>query len=275
MNQQNILQNIIIYSDGASRGNPGRGGFGAVTIYPNSKNQLRIDEFGGREEHTTNNRMELLGVITALESFKDYYSKDIVPKTILIYTDSAYVIQGIRDWVKGWKKNNWITKTKEPVKNVDLWQRLSDIVDSQIQFGFFIDWIQVPGHAGVAGNERCDEIATGFADSFKNKDDGHANAFLLLYKGFALDYPHPEILKYISKEYIMHLKQKKDATSSSKKESNKSTTAYSYISLIEGKISIYTNWKDCEIAVKGKSGVKFKKSLSKEDEVKIIAEFLK
>lgn len=262
---------IVIYSDGASRGNPGRGGFGAIALYENATGELRVDEYGGREELTTNNRMELLGVITALESFDGYYASGDMPGQIDIYTDSAYVIQGMQSWIHGWKKNNWITKTKEPVKNVDLWQRLDVIVGKCQQWGMRINWIQVPGHAGVPGNERCDVIATEYADTYIGSGSG--DSVPELYKGSASEYGHPEVLVPISELQIKVMKDKKDAASQTGKKSG--APAYSYISLINGKIATYTSWKECEAAVKGVPGVKFKKTISKEDEGRIIADFLK
>ena len=262
---------IVIYSDGASRGNPGRGGFGAVTLYHNATGELRVDEFGGCEELTTNNRMELLGVITALESFDGYYAQGDMSQQVDIYTDSAYVIQGMQSWIHGWKKNNWITKTKEPVKNVDLWQRLDVVVGKCQRSGMHIHWIQVPGHAGVPGNERCDVIATEYADSCTGS--GSDAQVPVLYRGYASEYEHPDVLTPISEHQIKQMKDKKNAASQSGKKST--APAYSYVSLINGKITTYTSWKDCEAAVKGVPGVKFKKSISKEDEGRIIADFLK
>lgn len=262
---------IVIYSDGSSRGNPGPGGFGAVMIYPDASGVLKIDEYGGNESVTTNNRMELLGVITALESLIGYYGKDDSKHTVSIYTDSGYVINGIESWIQGWKRNNWITKTKEPVKNVDLWQRLSDAVDELKTSGFKISWIQVPGHAGVPGNERCDVIATAYADAV-NDVAAEPN----LYKGFTETYEDKEVLKIISKDEIAHLKKQKDEGAGTKKSSskNKNTPAYSYVSYVNGQIATDATWAACEARVKGQSKAKFKKSISQGDEQKIISEFL-
>jgi len=160
---------ITIYTDGSSRGNPGPGGWGAVIIYDNDSRkdaeQTRKDaegqlvvEIGGREEHTTNNRMELTAAIRALE----FVSK-LVPSpeslATVIYTDSEYVMKGMTEWISGWVKRGWKTAAKKPVLNQDLWQELLKVSE-----GKQISWKYVAGHSGHDFNERCDEIATSFAD---------------------------------------------------------------------------------------------------------------
>ena len=142
----------IIFCDGASKGNPGPGGWGAVVIQNNFGTRgARVTELGGREEHTTNNRMELTAAIKALALVSQ--SADI-----LVKTDSKYLRDGITSWITNWQKNNWRTKAKKPVLNKDLWQELLKVsADKKI------DWEYVEGHAGVTGNERGDEIASAFA----------------------------------------------------------------------------------------------------------------
>ena len=146
-----MKKDIIIFSDGSSRGNPGPGGWGAVVV-ANDK----VVELGGREVHTTNNRMELMGAISALSSLGSEVSKS---GGIIVNTDSSYVINGITKWVYGWQKNGWRSSTKSDVVNRDLWEKLLEASS-----GKKIDWNYVGGHIGVACNERCDEIATTFAD---------------------------------------------------------------------------------------------------------------
>lgn len=140
---------ITIYTDGSSRGNPGPGGWGAIVM-----DEVRVVELGGREDHTTNNRMELMGAIKALE-----YAGTLEPGPIELHTDSEYVMKGITEWIAGWQKRGWRTAAKKPVLNQDLWQELILAVD-----GKEIDWKYVAGHSGHDHNERCDEIATSFAD---------------------------------------------------------------------------------------------------------------
>ena len=133
---------VEIYTDGACKGNPGPGGWGALLRYKGQEKEL----WGG-ELDTTNNRMELLAVIQALNSLKR-------PCAIHLYTDSQYVQKGISEWIHGWKARGWKTAAKEPVKNADLW-RLLDAATGQHQ----IDWRWVKGHAGDPGNEHADALA--------------------------------------------------------------------------------------------------------------------
>ncbi|MDP4840313.1 MAG: ribonuclease HI [Alphaproteobacteria bacterium] len=137
------MDEIHIYTDGACSGNPGPGGWGAVI----QENHETRELFGG-EDHTTNNRMEMLATIKALESVLN--SKKIVH----LHTDSTYVKDGITSWVKNWQKNNWKTASNKPVKNQDLWQKLIAICDKKE-----VSWHWVKGHAGHPENERADFLA--------------------------------------------------------------------------------------------------------------------
>lgn len=136
------MKKLTIYTDGACSGNPGPGGWGAVLIYGDYEKDL----FGG-EGDTTNNRMEMMAAIEALESLKE-------PCKIDFYTDSTYVKEGITNWIHGWKKRGWKGANKKPVKNVDLWKRLDEATERHD-----IDWHWVKGHAGDEMNERADELA--------------------------------------------------------------------------------------------------------------------
>jgi ribonuclease HI len=133
---------VHIYTDGACKGNPGPGGWGALLAWNGTEREL----FGG-EAQTTNNRMELTAVIEALAALSR-------PCRVLLHTDSQYVQKGITEWIRGWKARGWRTAAKEPVKNVDLWKKLDEVVRTHD-----IDWIWVKGHAGHAGNERADALA--------------------------------------------------------------------------------------------------------------------
>ena len=152
-NQKKITTEI--FTDGACRGNPGPGGWGAILKYQNQEKELH-----GADPETTNNRMELMAAIQALEALKK--SCDIT-----LTTDSKYVIQGITDWLKNWKKNGWKTAAKKPVKNADLWQRLDQAVQPHQ-----IDWQWVKGHSGDPGNERADELANIAIDNMQNNTAG-------------------------------------------------------------------------------------------------------
>ena len=136
------MKQMEIYTDGACSGNPGPGGWGALLRYGDHEKEL-----SGGEAETTNNRMEMQAVISALESLKE-------PCTINLYTDSKYVIQGMTEWLEGWKRKGWKTASKKPVKNVDLWQTLEALTSQH-----HITWHWVKGHAGHAENERVDALA--------------------------------------------------------------------------------------------------------------------
>ena len=146
-----MKSDVIIYTDGACKGNPGVGGWGAWFHYNGHEKSI----FGG-EENTTNNRMELTAAIKALESLNRQ-------GTAILYTDSKYVKDGITTWIIGWKARNWKTAAKKPVKNVDLWQALDDAVSKHD-----VEWRWVKGHAGHPGNERADELARRGVDEVKN-----------------------------------------------------------------------------------------------------------
>jgi ribonuclease HI len=144
--RRNILSNndgyIEIYADGACKGNPGPGGWGAWLAYNGHEREI----FGG-ELQTTNNRMELMAVIRALEALKR-------PSKVRVYTDSVYVQKGISEWIHSWKLRNWRTSDKKPVKNAELWRELDELAGRHK-----IEWIWVKGHAGDIGNERADALA--------------------------------------------------------------------------------------------------------------------
>ncbi len=135
---------ITIYTDGACKGNPGPGGWGALLQSGETVKEL----FGGEKE-TTNNRMEMMAVIEALKALKR-------PCKVTLHLDSKYVLQGITEWLPGWKAKGWKTAAKQPVKNVDLWQALDALVHTG---GHEIEWRWVKGHAGDPGNERADALA--------------------------------------------------------------------------------------------------------------------
>jgi len=163
-------QRIVVFTDGAAKGNPGPGGWGAIIVTPAGD----VTELGGRAAGTTtNNKMELTGAIAALSALRG------VPGALDIYTDSTYVIQGIRAWIFGWRKRGWKTAAGADVLNRDLWEQLDDLVRARGKAG--IAWHYVRGHAGIPGNERVDEIADGLAQ-------GQA---IDLYKGPLLTYSLP------------------------------------------------------------------------------------
>ena len=142
------MDKVVIYTDGACSGNPGPGGWGAILIYGAHRRELK-----GGEHQTTNNRMELMAAIEALEALKR-------PCKVDLHTDSDYLRQGITSWIHNWKKNGWKTAARKPVKNADLWQALEEAAARHD-----VSWHWVKGHAGHPENERADELArTGLSE---------------------------------------------------------------------------------------------------------------
>ena len=136
------MKTVIIYTDGACRGNPGPGGWGVLIKYGESNKQLH-----GGDVSTTNNKMELTAAIMALKEIKE-------PCKIILYTDSKYVLQGIEEWIHNWKKRGWRGANKKPVKNIELWKELDELRDEHN-----IKWNWVKGHSGDPGNETADMLA--------------------------------------------------------------------------------------------------------------------
>lgn len=153
--------NVVLYSDGSARGNPnGPGGYGSILHFRDSKGQLHTREFSAGYKLTTNNRMELMGVIVALEALTK-------PCHVQVVSDSKYVTDAFNaGWMTTWLANNWKTAAKKPVKNVDLWKRLLDAMKPHE-----VEFVWVKGHAGHPENERCDRLATMAADGNELLDD--------------------------------------------------------------------------------------------------------
>lgn len=238
---------IIIFSDGASKGNPGPGGWGAVVVTGE-----KVTELGGHEKHTTNNRMELTGAIKAFENIAEKADTDI-SGTVTVYTDSRYVINGITKWISDWKRRDWKTLQKQDVVNRDLWEELDSLVSARNNA---VKWNYVGGHIGIAGNERVDEIASEFAVGSVPK----------LFSG--------KISTYVSTQGIDIKNISSNGIASTAKTDSKNRSrakAYSYVSMVKGVIKIHSTWAECEKRVKGVSATKFKKSLSASDEKAIIA----
>jgi ribonuclease HI len=227
----------IVFTDGACSGNPGPGGWGAVVITA----EEHIHELGGGEPATTNNRMEMSGVKFALEYLANR------PGPVKIYTDSTYVIRGITQWVWGWKRNNWKTAEGKDVSNKDLWQDLFTLVQARGKTN--ISWNYVRGHQGTAGNERCDEIAVAFSRGGSAK----------LYRGPLSTYSH-DVLTLPTPEGLPEMKPK----------NGPKPAAFSYLSNIGGIVYRHKDWPSCERRVKGKSGAKFKKTNSANDEQEVL-----
>lgn len=255
---------IIIFTDGASKGNPGPGGWGAVVVAPGNlegsttdEGATRVIELGGGEKNTTNNRMEMMAVIEALtymfNTFKINDQKTGGQK-IIVYLDSSYVLKGSTQWIRGWQENGWMTKGKLEVQNRDLWERMAGLLARKESDN--VEWKLLSGHVGIAGNERADEIATDFAAGSAPK----------LFSGSLSEY----------KIDILNISHDADKKVAKKKSSSRSKVpAYSYISMVKGIIKTHATWAECEVRVKGVSGTRFKKATSAEEEKEIISEWSK
>ncbi len=253
MSLQKKIADIIIFTDGASSGNPGPGGWGAVV----AKKGSEVVEIGGGVLHTTNNRMELTAAIEALQ----YVAT--VAGVVVVYTDSKYVRDGIETWVPLWQKREWKTAAKTEVLNQDLWQRLAALVTDRKNKGSIM-WRLVAGHKNVPANERVDTIATTFAAAKKP----------ILFSGPSTTYTI-DLTPFFNLEKIdtsfLGLDNFQNSKTKTKKKSG--APAYSYVSMVHGVIARHATWQECFERVRGVSGARFKKARSSEDEKNIIANF--
>jgi ribonuclease HI len=230
---------IVVFTDGAAKGNPGPGGWAAIIATPAG----RVRELGGGSRHTTNNRMELTGPIEALFHLKQ------TPGRVAVYTDSTYVIQGIREWIPKWLMRGWRTIAGKDVLNRELWERLWELAGNH-EGG--VEWHYVRGHIGIPGNERVDEIANAYA---LQDDPG-------LYEGPLSEYPVR--IDDIPEDTSL------PARGSSSGSPGKNAKPYSYLSVVDGVAMRHLTWSECETRVKGVSGARFKKSISAADEAEIL-----
>lgn len=233
-------QPIVVFTDGGAKGNPGPGGWGVIIVTPDG----HVTELGGGASLATNNQMELTGAITALEQLGRTRG------ALAIYADSTYVINGIQNWIWGWRRRGWKTAEGADVLNRELWERLSRAVEARGEDS--IAWHYVRGHSGTPGNERVDEIATASA----------LGRPVELYDGPLIGYPLP----------ILDLP---DDTSLPKRAAGSSAgrtkrAAYSYLSVVDGKPMRHATWAECERRVKGRPGALFKKAMEKADEAAIL-----
>ncbi|MDE2491496.1 MAG: ribonuclease HI [Elusimicrobia bacterium] len=224
-----------LFTDGACSGNPGPGGWACVLAASGG----RAFELAGRAEPTTNNRMELTAAIEGLRAAEG------LPGTVVVHTDSTYVLGGITSWIKGWKRRGWTTAAGEPVKNCDLWRELDARVAARGRGG--VAWRWVRGHAGHDANERCDELAVAMS----------RRRPVELYDGPVAAYPHGSLLP--SPETPL---PERKAGAKAPAPSGPAT----YLSLLDGKLERHATWAACEARVKGRSGARFKKTRSPEEE---------
>jgi len=227
---------IVVFTDGAAKGNPGPGGWGAIIATPDG----HVTELGGGAVHTTNNQMELAAPIEALRHLQHTAGK------LALYTDSTYVIKGIREWIWAWRRRGWKTAEGADVLNREFWERLANLVAARGKDG--VEWHYVRGHSGIPGNERVDEIANAFA--LRRRPE--------LYRGPLMRYPIP-------------LGDIPNDTRVPRRTAGKSkATAYSYLSVVNGTPRRHATWAECERRVKGRSGAKFKKAMSAAEESAIL-----
>ncbi len=228
---------IVIFSDGACSGNPGPGGWGAIVLLPSGF----VTELGGAEAATTNNRMEMMATVQALRAVQQ------VLTTVDFYTDSTYIIRGITQWIHGWRRRGWKTAEGNEVSNKDLWEKLAELVAARGTAGQ-IEWKYARGHVGTPGNERCDVIAVAFSK----------HQSISLYRGPLESYS------------VDLLNVPEDTSLPEMKSPSEKKAAFSYLSNIGGLVYRHKDWAACERRVKGKSGAKFKKSTSADDEKQIL-----
>lgn len=237
-------QPTVVFTDGGAKGNPGPGGWGVVIATPD-----RVIELGGGGSPVTNNQMELTSAIEALAYL------DGTPGEVAIYADSTYVINGITNWIWGWRRRGWKTAEGGDVLNRELWERLSSLVDGRPKGS--IAWHYVRGHTGIPGNERVDEIATACAlrqpiDLYDGPFDGYSLQILNLPKDTSVP------------------KRPSSSSSAGGGAGKAKGPAYSYLSVVNGKPMRHSSWPECDRRVKGQSGARFKKSASQADEAAIL-----
>ena len=230
----------LVFTDGAAKGNPGPGGWGAIVVTPGQ----RVTELGGGSPHTTNNKMELSGAIAALEHLADRAG------SIAIYTDSTYLIQGITQWIWGWRKRGWKTAQGGDVLNRDLWEQLASLTDARARGD--VDWRWVRGHVGTPGNERVDEIAVSFAQQQP----------AVLYDGPFDDYALP--ILQLPDDTALPKRSASSAPGASK------AVAHSYLSVVDGVLMRHVTWAECESRVKGRAGARFRKAANAAEELTIL-----
>ncbi len=244
---------VVVFTDGAAKGNPGPGGWGAVIRIA----RAAVRELGGFGGHTTNNRMEMTAALQALNWLGSGAGGEALDVAIL--TDSTYLIRGVTQWMASWKRRGWKTADGSDVANRDLWEALAQALGHTALAGPKVQWRYVRGHVGIAGNERADAIASGFA----------AGTAVVLYEGPCAS-------------YVIDLDAttgEEPVTSSSRRKSSERSgaaskkAAYSYLSVVDGVPARHRDWAACERRVKGRSAARFKKARDSADEEAILADW--
>lgn len=236
---------ILAFTDGAAKGNPGPGGWGAVLLVAGQT----VRELGGSGGVTTNNRMELEAAIATLEWATEASAADSVEVTVL--SDSTYLLRGVGEWLPAWKRRGWKTATGADVANRELWERL----DAAVARCARVTWRHVAGHAGCAGNERADRIASDLAEG----------RHVALYEGPACEY---ELDLVASAEVAGDPRLARSA-----RPSRRRGVATRYLSLVAGELARHDTWADCERRVKGRPGARYRKVASEAEERAILGEW--
>src|SRR6476620_3195175 len=232
---------IVVFCDGAAKGNPGPGGWAVVIATTDGQ----VIELGGQSAHTTNNKMELTAAIEALRAVA------AMPGPVAMHTDSTYVIKGISEWIWAWRRRGWKTAEGNDVLNRELWQALEELVTARGKGG--IAWHYVRGHSGVPGNERVDAIADGLARGLP----------IILYRGPLIGY---DVAIFDLPDDTAVPKRRERAAGAPARKA----AAHSYLSLVDGTPMRHATWAECERRVKGRSGARFKKAISAADESAIL-----
>lgn len=240
------MKTLTMYTDGASRGNPGPGGWGAVILVDGY-----AMEVAGSSKRATNNQMELQAVLEVLSDSGARAHKG----PVIVYSDSAYVVNGLNSWVYGWEKKGWVTSTKTPVENKAMWQKLLVLLK---EYGTRLSIEKVKGHAGDLYNERCDELAVSAALGEKEKH----------FKGSQKDYDICLVEIGTTAKVASSATHRKGG-----KKAKATGPAYSYVSLVGGKVYADKTWAECERRVKGKKGAKYQKVFSKGEETSLIQDY--
>lgn len=242
----NKVRQFYLFTDGACSGNPGPGGWAAICI----ADEL-VTELGGQKLQTTNNQMELLGVVEGLNFLLSQKNISLASE-VIIYSDSSYVLLGSTQWINGWRYRGWKNKEGNPVSNLELWKSIAEILDIAKEKKVKLQWKYVRGHTGSPGNERCDEISVVFSQG------GH----LQLAKSLPLSEYSFDVMKLPPEEPI--------PVAQYLKAPGEKKSAYSYLSKIQSQVVRHKTWAECERRVKGKSGTLFKKAKSADDELEIL-----
>ncbi len=251
----------VVFTDGAAKGNPGPGGWAAILRFPDGS----IEELGGAEAHTPNNRMEMKAAIKALDRLGPQSGP------VVIHTDSSYLVNGATRWLEAWKRRGWRSSNGGDVANQDLWRTLDELLQARAD-GAPVVWRQVRGHAGVAGNERADSLASALAqgedvDMYCGPECSYA---------VEIDWePSTEPARCTSRRSTRAEQGQQAAMNADKATAKRRSRAraYSYLSVVDGVVRRHRSWNECESAVRGRSRARFKKALNPGEEQEILRDW--